>query len=92
MYKYNLKVYVYIFRNEDRYLVWNYSKDFFNEYEIFFNILVDGYFLDFLVILKKFLDMEYFILVVIFLFCFVSDVFGLYRSGIFLFFFVFIVV
>ena len=57
--KYNLKVHAYTFRNEDKYLAWNYTQDPYNEYETFLNIPIDGYFTDFPGTLKKFLDMEY---------------------------------
>ena len=57
--KYNLKVHAYTFRNEDRYLAWNYTQDPYNEYETFLNIQIDGYFTDFPASLKKFLDMKY---------------------------------
>ena len=57
--KYNLKVHAYTFRNEDRYLAWNYTQDPYNEYETFLNIQIDGYFSDFPASLKKFLDMKY---------------------------------
>lgn len=57
--KYNLKVHAYTFRNEDRYLAWNYTQDPFNEYETFLNIPIDGYFTDFPATLKKFLHIEY---------------------------------
>ena len=57
--EYNLKIHAYTFRNEDRYLAWNYTQDPYNEYETFLNTQVDGYFTDFPASLKTFLDMKY---------------------------------
>ena len=56
--KYNLKVHAYTFRNEDRYLAWNFTQDPYNEYETYFNTQVDGFFTDFPSTLKRFLDMK----------------------------------
>jgi len=58
--KYYLKIHAYTFRNEDRYLAWNYTQDPYNEYETFLNIQIDGYFTDFPGSLKRFLDMKYY--------------------------------
>jgi len=57
--KYNLKIHAFTFRNEDRYLAWNYTQDPYNEYETFLNLQIDGYFTDFPGSLKRFLDMKY---------------------------------
>lgn len=57
--KYNLKIHPYTFRNEDRYLAWNYTQDPYNEYQTFLDIHVDGYFTDFPATLKRFLDVKY---------------------------------
>lgn len=83
--KYNLKVHAYTFRNEDKYLAWNYTQDPFNEYETFLNIPVDGYFTDFPATLKKFLDMEYPTPAASSPPCPAGNAPGLYRSGISLF-------
>ena len=58
--KYNLKVHAFTFRNEDKYLAWNYTQDPYNEYQTFLNTKIDGYFTDFPGSLKRFLDMEYY--------------------------------
>ena len=79
--KYNLKVHAYTFRNEDRYLAWNYTQDPLNEYETFLNIPIDGYFTDFPSTLKKFLDMEYPTPAASSPPCPASDSSGLHRSG-----------
>lgn len=57
--EYDLKVHAYTFRNEDKYLAWNYTQDPYNEYETFLNTRIDGYFTDFPATLKTFLDMKY---------------------------------
>ena len=58
--KHNLKIHAFTFRNEDRYLAWNYTQDPYNEYETFLNIQIDGYFTDFPGSLKRLLDMKYY--------------------------------
>lgn len=58
--KYKLKVHAYTFRNENKYLAWNYTQDPYTEYETFLQVPIDGYFTDFPASLKKFLDMKYF--------------------------------
>jgi len=55
----NLKVHAYTFRNENKYLAWNYSQDPYNEYQTFLNTQIDGYFTDFPGSFKRFLDMTY---------------------------------
>ena len=45
--QYKLKVHPYTFRNEDRYLAWNYTQDPYQEYEGFSELGIDGYFTDF---------------------------------------------
>ena len=57
--KYNLKVHTYTFRNEDKYLAWNYTQDPYNEYQTFLDTQIDGYFADFPGSLKRFMDMKY---------------------------------
>lgn len=57
--KNNLVVHTYTFRNEDKYLAWNYTQDPYNEYQKFFDLQVDGYFTDFPASLKRFLDMKF---------------------------------
>lgn len=81
--KYNMKVHAYTFRNEDKYLAWNYTQDPYNEYETFLNIPIDGYFTDFPATLKKFLDMKY-TTPASSAPC-PSDAPGLYRSGVSMF-------
>lgn len=54
--KHHLKVHAYTFRNENKYLAWNYTQDPYNEYEAFFKAKIDGYFTDFPSSLKRFLD------------------------------------
>ena len=57
--KYQLKVHAYTFRNENKYLAWNYTQDPYNEYEAFFKAKIDGYFTDFPSSLKRFLDVKF---------------------------------
>ena len=57
--KYNLKVHAFTFRNEDRFLAWNFTQDPYNEYETYFNTQVDGFFTDFPSTLKRFLEIHF---------------------------------
>ena len=54
-----LRVHPFTFRNEDRYLAWNYIADPYAEYEQFFNVSIDGAFTDFPASLSRYLDVEY---------------------------------
>ncbi|ELU07955.1 hypothetical protein CAPTEDRAFT_127725 [Capitella teleta] len=54
-----LRVHVYTFRNEDKYLAWNYNQDPVLEYEDYLKQKVDGYFTDFPATLVRKLDCVY---------------------------------
>ena len=49
-----LLVHVYTFRNEDRYLAWDFKQDAYNEYMYFMRLGVDGMFTDFPASLRQF--------------------------------------
>ena len=51
----NVGVHPYTFRNEDEHLLWDYEMDPYREYELFYNITIDGYFTDFPGSLHKFM-------------------------------------
>ena len=54
-----LKVHLYTYRNEDKYLAWDFQQDPINEYLYFFQLGIDGYFTDFPATLTKALNLEY---------------------------------
>ena len=54
-----LKVHPYTFRNEDRYLAWNYHQDSRLEYKLLLSLGADGYFSDFPGTLSAYLDDVY---------------------------------
>ena len=54
-----LKVHLYTYRNEDKFLAWDFKQDPINEYIYSFDMDVDGYFTDFPATLKRALDLEY---------------------------------
>ena len=47
---------VWTFRNEPRHLNWDYGQDPYQEYELFYNLGIDGYFTDFPASLKRYFD------------------------------------
>ena len=55
----DLKVHVFTFRNEDRFLLWDYHQDPYVEYKHFLDLEVDGMFTDFPASLNRFLMYEY---------------------------------
>ena len=57
--KYGLKVHTFTMRNEDFYLAWDYHQDPNKEYELFFDMEVDGYFTDFPETMKRAVDSRY---------------------------------
>ena len=54
-----LKVHAYTFRNEERYLAWDYMQDPWFEYDKFFGLGVDGFYTDFTPTMVNFLDEKY---------------------------------
>jgi len=53
---YGVKVHPWTFRNENKYLLYDYESDPYLEYEKFYQLGVDGYFTDFSATCKRFLD------------------------------------
>lgn len=54
-----LKLHLFSFRNEDRYIGWDYGQDIFNEYRKFFALDIEGYITDFPGTLTSFMNMVY---------------------------------
>ena len=54
--RHGLKIHAYTFRNENKYLPFNYTQDPYNEYQKFSDIGIDGYFTDFPASLNRFLN------------------------------------
>jgi glycerophosphoryl diester phosphodiesterase len=52
-------IFLYTFRNEDRYLGWDYKQDIHNEYDRFLWHNIEGYFVDFPATFKRHLDTVY---------------------------------
>lgn len=57
--RYGLLVHAYTFRNEDKYLAWDFNQDPVNELEMYIDMGVDGLFTDFPETLKRYLDSVY---------------------------------
>ena len=49
---YGIKVHPWTFRNENKYLLYDYESDPYLEYEKFYQLGVDGYFTDFRIVIK----------------------------------------
>ena len=49
---YGVKVHPWTFRNENKYLLYDYESDPYLEYEKFYQLGVDGYFTDFRIVIK----------------------------------------
>ena len=56
---YGMRVHPYTFRNEYDHLAWDYEQDPYQEYLLFQQLGVDGYFTDFTLSLSRFLNMSY---------------------------------
>ncbi|CAH1782656.1 unnamed protein product [Owenia fusiformis] len=54
-----LKVHTYTLRNEDRFLLWDYGQDPYQEYEKLLSVGIDGMFTDFPLTMKRYLDGVY---------------------------------
>ena len=57
--QHGLLVHTYTFRNEDKYLAWDFQQDPINEIEMFINLGVDGMFTDFTSTMKRHIDAKY---------------------------------